>query len=289
MKRLMTKVLLFCSALVAVTGCGGSDDGFKLGNAVNIITREEGSGTRGAFVELFELEERQVDGSRKDLITKEASVESNTNTILTTVQNDVYSIGYISMGSLNNNVKALQINGVNATSVNVQNGTYTISRPFNIATKGEATGLTKDFIDFILSEMGQAVVSDSYIPVSQSASSFSSSTPSGTITVGGSSSVAPLMEKLIEAYKLVNPEATIQLQTSDSSIGMTQTVEGGYDIGMASRELKNSEKSELIDQAIALDGIAVIVNLENPTMSLSKADVQKIYLGEATSWEAFVA
>ena len=289
MKKLMTKILLFCSALVAVTGCGGSDDGFKLGNAVNIITREEGSGTRGAFVELFELEERQVDGSRKDLITKEASVESNTNTILTTVQNDVYSIGYISMGSLNNNVKALQINGVNATSVNVQNGTYTISRPFNIATKGEATGLTKDFIYFILSEMGQAVVSDSYIPVSQSASSFSSSTPSGTITVGGSSSVAPLMEKLIEAYKLVNPEATIQLQTSDSSIGMTQTVEGGYDIGMASRELKNSEKSELIDQAIALDGIAVIVNLENPTMSLSKADVQKIYLGEATSWEAFVA
>jgi ABC-type phosphate transport system, periplasmic component len=289
MKKLMTKVLLFCSALVAVTGCGGSDDGFKLGNAVNIITREEGSGTRGAFTELFELEERQADGLRKDLITKEASVESNTNTILTTVQNDVYSIGYISMGSLNNNVKALQIDGVNATATNVQNGTYAISRPFNIATKGEATGLTKDFIDFILSEMGQVVVSDSYIPVSQSAPSFASSTPSGTITVGGSSSVAPLMEKLIEAYKLVNPEATIQLQTSDSSIGMTQTVEGGYDIGMASRELRDSEKSELIDQAIALDGIAVIVNLENPTISLSKTNVQKIYLGEATSWEAFVA
>jgi len=311
MKKLVTGILLFGMLLVALTGCGSNSDpsqtdsldpppvtdvapsqdvdsNFDSGKAINALTREEGSGTRGAFIELFGLEEKLDDGTKKDLISKEIGVESNTNAILTSVQNDVYAIGYVSMGSLNDSVKALQIDGINAATENVKNGTYTISRPFNIATKGEATGLSKDFIDFILSKEGSEVVGESYISLDKNAAPYAGSKPSGTITVGGSSSVSPLMEKLIERYKEINPNATVQLQISDSSIGMTKTMEGAYDIGMASRELKDSEKAELSETQIALDGIAVIVHNENPAANLSKDDVKKIYLAEAEIWNEII-
>jgi len=287
MKKVVTGILLFGMLMTALTGCGNNAD-FDTGKAINAITREEGSGTRGAFIELFGLEEKQADGTKKDLISKDIGVESNTNTILSTVQNDVYAIGYVSMGSLNDNVKALQIDGVDATTANVKNGTYKISRPFNIATKGEAVGLSKDFIDFIMSKEGQEVVGKSYISIDENAVSYAGNKPSGTITVGGSSSVSPLMEKLIERYKEINPNATVQLQISDSSIGMTKTIEGAYDIGMASRELKDSEKAELKDAKIALDGIAVIVNKTNTAINLSKDDVKKIYLSETEVWNDII-
>jgi len=287
MKKMTTGLLLSGMLMAVLTGCGNNAD-FDTGKAINAITREDGSGTRGAFIELFGLEEKQADGTKKDLISKNIGVESNTNTILTTVQNDVYAIGYVSMGSLNDNVKAVKIDGVDATTSNVKNGTYAISRPFNIATKGEATGLSKDFIDFIMSKEGQEVIGKSYISIDESAAPYAGSKPSGTITVGGSSSVSPLMEKLIERYKEVNPNATVQLQISDSSIGMTKTIEGAYDIGMASRELKDSEKAELKDTEIALDGIAVIVNKKNTATNFSKDDVKKIYLVEAEVWSGII-
>ena len=270
--------------MVAITSCNNNSTGFNTNKSINTITREEGSGTRGAFVELFELEEKLADGTKKDLVSKEASVESNTNAILTTVQNDIYSIGYLSMGSLNDTVKAVQIDGVDASTENVKNGSYKISRPFNIATKGEVRGLAKDFIDFIMSKEGQEVAGKNYISVDDKAVAYNGSKPSGTITVGGSSSVAPLMEKLIERYKEINPNGNVQLQISDSSIGMTKTIEGAYDIGMSSRELKENELSELTGTQIALDGIAVIVNKENPVVNLSKENVKKIYLANAESW-----
>ena len=284
MKKVITGVLLFSMFMMVLTGCGGNS-GFNSGRAINAITREDGSGTRGAFTELFGLEEKMEDGTRKDLISKNIGVESNTNTILTSVQNDIYAVGYVSMGSLNDNVKAMKIDGVDATAENVKNGTYKISRPFNIATKGEGTELTKDFVDFILSKEGQEVAGNSYISIDGNAAAYSGNKPSGTITVGGSSSVSPLMEKLIESYKEINPNAAVQLQISDSSIGMTKTIEGAYDIGMASRELKDSEKAELEETQIALDGIAVIVNKENAVENLSEDDVRKIYLGEAETWK----
>ena len=287
MKKIITAILLFGILITALVACDSNAE-FEKSKAINAITREEGSGTRGAFTELFGLEEKQADGVKKDLISKDIGVESNTNTILSTVQNDVYAIGYISMGSLNDNVKALQIDGTSATTANVKNGTYKISRPFNIATKGEATGLTKDFTDFIMSAEGQEVVGKSYISIDENAVSYAGNKPSGTITVGGSSSVSPLMEKLIERYKEINPGASVQLQISDSSIGMTKTIEGAYDIGMASRELKDSEKAELKDEQIALDGIAVIVNQKNTATNLSKDDVKCIYLNEAERWSDII-
>ena len=287
MKKLVVGILLTSMLVTTFTGCG-NNDGFSTNKTINAITREEGSGTRGAFIELFGLEEKQDDGSKKDLISKDIGVESNTNTILTTVQDDTYAIGYISMGSLNDNVKALQIDGVDATPDNVKNGTYKISRPFAIATKGEATGVAKDFIDFIMSKEGSEVVAQSYISISDDAAAYAGDKPSGTITVGGSSSVSPLMEKLIERYKEINPNASVQLQISDSSIGMTKTIEGAYDIGMASRSLKDSEKEDLTDIQIALDGIAVIVNKENTAKSFTEDDVKKIYLGEVEVWSDII-
>ena len=283
MKKAIVGTLLV-SMMIALVGCGSNKEGFDFDRTINVITREEGSGTRGAFIELFELEEKQEDGSRRDLISKEASVESNTNTILSTVQNDVYAIGYISMGSLNDEVQALDIDGAAATPENVKNGNYQIFRPFQIATKGELSGVAKDFVDFILSAEGQEVVAGSYISIGEDAAPYAGNKESGSITVGGSSSVAPLMEKLIERYAELNPNASVELQISDSSIGMTQTIAGAYDIGMASRALKDSEKEELTDIQIALDGIAVIVNKENEMTGLSKEDVQKIYLTEVETW-----
>ena len=287
MKKIVIGIILFGMFITLLTGCG-NNSGFDTGKAINAITREEGSGTRGAFIELFGLEEKHDDGSKKDLISKDIGVESNTNTILTTVQNDVYAIGYISMGSLNENVTAVQIDGIDASTVNVKNGTYKISRPFNIVTKGEAEGIAKDFIDFIMSKEGQEVVGNSYISIDENAVSYAGNKPNGTLTVGGSSSVSPLMEKLIERYKQINPNANVQLQISDSSIGMTKTIEGAYDIGMASRELKDSEKEELKETQIALDGIAVIVNKKNTATNLSKDDVKKIYLSETEVWSDII-
>lgn len=248
---------------------------------INVVSREDGSGTRGAFTELFEIE---VDG--EDMTTQAAQVTNNTSVMMTTVGGDASSIGYISLGSLDDTVvKAVQIDGVDPTVENVLAGDYTVSRPFNIVTAEGVSESAQDFIDYILSTEGQAIVEEEgYIPL-QDTEAYSGTGATEKITVAGSSSVSPVMEKLIEAYKGLYPDADIELNTSDSTTGVTNTIEGVCDIGMASRELKEDELSQgVTGTVIATDGIAVIVNLENPIENLTTEQVQGIYMGEITDW-----
>ena len=254
-------------------------------NDISVVSREDGSGTRGAFIELFGIEEKNGD-EKVDNTTDEAQITNSTSVMLTTVAGDDYAIGYVSLGALDDSVKAVKIDGAEATADNVKSGDYKVSRPFNIATKeGSESELAKDFISFILSKEGQAVVAENGYISDDNAEPFSGSNPSGKIVVGGSSSVSPLMEKLIEAYKENNPDAEIELQTTDSTTGMTSTIEGSYDIGMASRELKDDEASELEATVIATDGIAVIVNKANTADELSADQVKSIYVGDVTTWD----
>lgn len=257
-------------------------------NDISVVSREDGSGTRGAFIELFGIEEKNGD-EKVDNTTDEAQITNSTSVMLTTVAGDDYAIGYVSLGALDDSVKAVKIDGAEATADNVKSGDYKVSRPFNIATKeGSESELAKDFISFILSKEGQAVVAENGYISDDNAEPFSGSNPSGKIVVGGSSSVSPLMEKLIEAYKENNPDAEIELQTTDSTTGMTSAIDGSYDIGMASRELQDDEKDKLDSQAIATDGIAVIVNKNNTTDELSSDQVKDIYTGNAVAWDEVV-
>jgi len=290
MKKLMSIMLLLAMALSILTGCANSGSpsaaasSFDTAKSISVVSREDGSGTRGAFIELFGVEVKGDDGSKKDMTTKEAIIANQTSVVMTNVAGDKYAIGYISLGSLGDTVKAVQIQGVEATADYVKNGTYPIARPFNIATKGEPTGLAKDFVDFILSAEGQDVVAKSYIAVADNAPAYAGDKPSGKIVVAGSSSVTPIMEKLKEAYLAVNPDATIEIQESDSSAGMTAAIDGTCDIGMASRELKDSELEQLTPTQIAVDGIAVIVHNDNPLANLTKEQVRSIYTGETQKW-----
>ncbi|MCI5869616.1 MAG: substrate-binding domain-containing protein [Dorea sp.] len=257
---------------------------------ITIVSREDGSGTRGAFIELFGIEEKDESGEKIDMTTEEAQITNSTSVMMTTVAGDDYAIGYISLGSLDDSVKALKIDGAEATAENIKSGEYKVSRPFNIATKeGNDNAVAQDFIAYIMSEEGQQVVADNgYIPLDD-VEAYAGSAPEGKAVVGGSSSVSPVMEKLIEAYKEVNPNAEIELQTTDSTTGMTSTIDGSYDIGMASRELKDTELSEgLVPQVIATDGIAVIVNKNNTTDELSSDQVKTIYTGGALTWDEVV-
>lgn len=264
-----------------------SAESFDPARMINVITREDGSGTRGAFIELFGIEEKGDNGSKADRTTKEAAVAKATDVMLTSVAGDEYAIGYVSLGSMNDSVKALEIDGVQATAENVKSGTYQVARPFNIATKGEPAGVARDFIDYIMSAEGQQIVEESgYITVNGSASPFAGAKPEGKIVVAGSSSVAPVMEKLAEAYQAVNSGAAIEIQQSDSTAGMTAAMEGTCDIGMASRELKDAETAALTSTAIANDGIAVIVSRENPLAGLTASNVKDIFTGAATTWDA---
>ena len=251
---------------------------------ISVVSREDGSGTRGAFIELFGIEVKDSDGNKNDLTTEEAVIANKTDVMLTTVAGDPYALGYVSLGSLNDTVKAMKIDGVEATTENVVSGDYKVARPFMIATKGEASGLAKDFIDFILSREGQEVISDGYIMVNDAADAYAGTKPSGRIVVAGSSSVTPIMEKLREAYLKINPSAEIEVQQSDSTAGMQGAIDGVCDIGMASRELKDSEKEQLTGIQIAIDGIAVIANPQNTIDNLTSEQVNRIYTGEVTNW-----
>ena len=262
---------------------------FDASEYVNVLSREDGSGTRGAFIELFGIEEKDADGNKVDNTTEEAIITNSTSVMLTTVAGDDYAIGYVSLGSLNDTVKALKIDGEEATEQNIKDGKYKICRPFNIATKkGADNELAKDFISYIMSKEGQQVISDNGYIGDDSAEAYAGTKPSGKVVVGGSSSVSPVMEKLIEAYKKVNTGAEIELQTTDSTTGMTSAIDGSYDIGMASRELQDDEKDKLDSQAIATDGIAVIVNKNNTTDELSSDQVKDIYTGNAVAWDEVV-
>lgn len=301
MKKIAAAVMMVSMVAVTAVGCGSSNGTDTKGadanqsdatsdwdetSDVTIVSREDGSGTRGAFIELFGIEEKQDDGTKVDMTTTDAQITNNTSVMLTTVADNEYAIGYVSLGSMNDSVKALKIGGAEATAENIENGSYKVSRPFNIAVKKDLNNeVAKDFMSFIMSTEGQKVVADEkYIAVAD-VKDYAGTKPSGSCVVGGSSSVSPLMEKLIEAYKAVNPNASIELQTSDSTTGMTSTIEGSYDIGMASRELKEEEAAELEPTVIATDGIAVIVNNANPLDELSADQVKDIYVGNVSTWD----
>lgn len=274
MKRIFAiiAVLALCLSLAA---CGSSG-----GDEITVLSREEGSGTRSAFVELTGIEKDKVDRT-----TPKAEINSSTAVVAQTVAGNKNAIGYISLGSLDESVKALAIDGVTPSVETVGNGTYPIARPFNVATKGDLSEAAQDFLNFILSDEGQAVITGKgYVSIG-STGPFVSTNPTGTVKVAGSSSVSPVMEKLAEAYMSANSAVKIEIQTSDSSNGMTSTAEGLCDIGMASRDLKDSEKEKgLTETTICMDGIAVIVNKENPVTELTLAQVCSIFTGEVTSW-----
>ncbi len=286
MKKAITIIMILVLALSVFTGCGSSsDDGFDSSNSIGVISREDGSGTRGAFIELFGIEEKNADGEKIDMTTQTAVVTNSTSVMMTTVAGDLYSIGYISLGSLNDTIKAIQIDGVDASVENIKNGTYKVARPFNIATKADLSENAQDFIAFIMSAEGQKVVEENgYIAV-DGAKSYTGKMDSGKVVVSGSSSVTPVMEKLKEAYLVLNPNVTIEVQQSDSSTGVANAIDGTCDIGMASRALKESETAEgVIPMTIAMDGIAVIVNNDSVVGNLTAEQVRNIFTGTATLW-----
>ena len=300
MKKLVAVLAVVGMTGVMMAGCGSSSaaantdsdaasqdqaSDWDSSNDISIVSREDGSGTRGAFIELFGIEEKQGD-QKVDMTTEDAQITNNTSVMLTTVAKDDYAIGYVSLGSLDDSVKALKIDGAEATEENIKDGSYKVSRPFNIATKGDATGLAADFINYIMSDEGQKVIEDNGYISQGSNGAFTSDGSTGKIVVAGSSSVTPVMQKLIEAYKAINKDAEIELQESDSTTGMTAAMEGTCDIGMASRELKDSEtEGGLTAQVIAMDGIAVVVNNSNPMDEMSSDNVKDIFTGAVTTWD----
>ena len=282
MKKLLSLILAAGVALAALAGCGSK----AANDSISVLTREEGSGTRGAFIELFGIEQKDADGKKVDKTITSAESTNSTSVMMTTVEGNKSAIGYVSLGSLDETkVKALRVDGNTASAENLKKGDYKIARPFNVATKGDATGVASDFLKFILSEDGQKVVEDKGYISQGNNGKYTASGQTGKITVGGSSSVTPVMEKLKEAYVKLNPNVTVDVQQQDSTTGMTGTIDGVYDIGMASRELKDSEKEAgLVPTVIAMDGIAVIVNKDHALDNITSEQILKIYTGEITLW-----
>ena len=281
MKKFLTFGLAMTMAMGALMGCGGADTA----DSITVVSREDGSGTRGAFIELFGIEEKNDAGEKIDMTTDMAEITNSTAVMMTTVAGNTAAIGYVSLGSLNDSVKVLEIDGVEATVDNIKNGTYSVARPFNIATGTEVTKAAEDFISFIMSEEGQAVVEESGYISQGSNGAYAASGAAGDVIVAGSSSVTPVMEKLKEAYEAVNSNVSVQVQQSDSTTGMTSVMEGMCDIGMASRALKESELAAgLNPTVIAMDGIAVVINHENAIAGLESAQVKDIFTGVVTDW-----
>ena len=306
MKKSAAVLLALGMAVMGLAGCSGSSNSTAttaetttaaaetttetakdsaLEGPITVISREDGSGTRGAFIELFGIEVKNDAGEKVDMTTDDAEITNSTSVMMTSVAGNTEAIGYISLGSLNDTVKAVKIDGAEATVDNIKSGTYKIARPFNIATKGEVSDVAQDFIKYIMSEDGQKVVEDNGYISQGNDGAYESAGLSGKVVVGGSSSVTPVMEKLKEAYVALNPDVTIEVQQSDSTTGMTSAIEGVCDIGMASRDLKDSEiEKGLTGTTIAMDGIAVIVNNDSSVEELSSDSVKGIYTGEITDW-----
>lgn len=316
MKKSMAFVMAAAFSMAALSGCGSSTTasteaaattaaqadsteaqadsteakteeaaGEAMEGDIDVISREDGSGTRGAFIELFGIEEKDASGNKVDNTTEDAEITNSTEVMLTSVAGDKQAIGYVSLGSLNDSVKALDIDDAAATVENIKDGSYKVARPFNIVTKDEVSETAQDFINYIFSEDGQKVVEDNGYISQGNNGAYESAGLSGKVTVAGSSSVTPVMEKLAEAYEELNSGVTIEVQQSDSTTGVTSAVEGICDIGMASRDLKDSELEQGVKgQVIAMDGIAVVVNLENSISGLSTDEVKSIYVGETTDW-----
>ena len=285
MNKFLKGMLALGLSATALVGCssGGddaqSDEGTASG-AITVVSREDGSGTRGAFTELMGIEEDGTDNT-----TSSAQITNSTSVMMTTVEGNPYAIGYISLCPLNDTVKAVTVDGVEATVENVESGEYTVSRPFLVCTTEDISELGQDFMNFIMSDEGQAIVEEEgYIP-RETTGAFTSNGASGDLTVGGSSSVTPVMEKLAEAYEEINTGANVSVQQSDSTSGAENTISGVYEIGMCSRDLTEEEQSKgLTPTTIALDGIAVIVNKENAVDNLTTDQIKQIYTGEITDW-----
>lgn len=287
------KIALVLALGASLVACGGNKKENATANAggekteelssINVITREQGSGTRSAFTELTGVLVK--DGDKEvDNTYSEAAVQSSTDAVLTTVQNDASSIGYISLGSLNDDVKALKVEGVEATPENIKSNTYKLARPFNVAYKKDVDEKAMDLIKFIMSDEGQKICEDEGYVGDAKGESYEAINNDAKLTIAGSTSVTPLMEKLVEAYKAKNPDVVIDIQSNGSSAGMTAAMEGTAQLGMASRELKDEEKEALDFTVIARDGIAVIVNKENKVEDVTMDDLQKIFTGELTDW-----
>ena len=291
LKKVLSMVVLSAIAVTGLAGCGSGNadtaQQAETGGEISVISREDGSGTRGAFVELFGVEQKNDAGEKEDMTTEEAIITNSTSVMMTTVAGNVNAIGYVSLGSLNDTVKAVNIDGVTPSIETIKDGSYKISRPFNVVPN--AAGLTaeaQDFLDFIMSAEGQAVVEENgYIAAADQADEYKGGNMSGKVVVAGSSSVTPVMEKLKEAYIAINPNVTVEVQMSDSSTGVTSAIDGTCDLGMASRELKESEiEKGAVSTSIALDGIAVIVNNDAAVNNLTTEQVKNIYTGIVTDW-----
>lgn len=290
MKTKISLLLVLTLVFTFATGCSQGKkedaDNSSISDSINVVSREDGSGTRGAFIEIVGILEKDSEGNKNDRTYEEAVIQNGTDAVITTVAGDKNSIGYISLGSLNDRVKALRIEDVEASSENVQNKSYKISRPFNIAYKKDLSPLSEDFLSFILSSEGQNIVSEeAYIKINTDSNNYNGSDQEGNLTIAGSTSVSPVMEKIAEKYEQLHPKVSIEIQSTGSSAGMQSVIEDSADIGMASRQLKDSEKEALNHEAIAIDGIAVIVNNENPLESISLDEVKSIYIGEITNWD----
>lgn len=287
-KRILSVLLTAVAATSLLAGCGSKDESKKsAGEDITVVSREDGSGTRGAFIELFGIEEKDSNGEKVDNTTTEAMITNSTSVMMTTVSENEAAIGYISLGSLNDTVKALKIDGAEPSTENVKNKTYKIVRPFNIVTnEKKLSSQSKDFMKFIMSKEGQKVVSDNgYITVDDEAEAYKASGAKGKIVVAGSSSVTPVMEKLKEAYTALNKDVKIEVQQSDSTTGVTSTIDGVCDIGMASRELADSETKKGVEPTvIAQDGIAVVVNKKNDVSEMKSSQIKDIFTGNVTSW-----
>lgn len=301
MKKTVAVILAMGLAAAGLTACGsskpteataaeaqqaaGTQQAAGAEGPITVVSREDGSGTRGAFIELFGIEEKNDAGEKIDNTTEDAEITNSTSVMMTTIAGNTGAIGYISLGSLNDTVKAVKIDGAEASVDTIKDGSYKIARPFNIAVKEDLSEAAADFITFIMSEEGQQVVEDNGYISQGNEGAYSAAGVSGKIVVAGSSSVTPVMEKLKEAYVALNPDVTIEVQQSDSTTGMTSAIEGVCDIGMASRELKDSETGAgLTSTVIAMDGIAVIVNNDSPVEELTSENVKAIFTGEVTNW-----
>lgn len=289
-KKLLTLAVATVAASSLLTGCGGSSNNSDKKAAadenITAVSREDGSGTRGAFIELFGIEEKDKDGNKVDKTTSSVQITNSTSVMMTTVAENKAAIGYISLGSLNDTVKAVKIDGAEASVDNVKNGSYKIVRPFNIVTKDKLSDQAQDFENYIMSAEGQKIIQDNgYIKADEKAPAYKSNGSKGKVVVGGSSSVTPVMEKLKEAYAKANKNVTVEVQQSDSTTGVTNAIEGTCDIGMASRDLADSEvKKGVKATVIAKDGIAVIVNKDSKVDELTSAQVKDIYTGKTTKW-----
>lgn len=282
MKRFIKIFAATVVSAFALAACGGGSGGFSVNNEINVITREAGSGTRGAFIELLGI---QVDGTDQTAIT--AYTANGTNIVISSIANNQHAIGYITVGSMSDSVRGISISGVAPTAENILAGSYTIFRPFYLAIPNDENPLRDDFIDFMLSAEGQAIVAQDYVPVSTDFGAFTGGGLSGTLSVAGSTAVYPIMSRLAEAYNQLTG-VVVEVHSMGSTAGITQAIDGTIDLGMSSRDLNEGELAQVSAISIAYDGLAVIVHPDNPLTSLTAEEVRQIFTGEATHWNTFL-